>query len=258
MVLPPQLVRFREGAATKSVVLLPGLGGEATEMMLLASKVRGGGAVYALDLMRLVDEQGSDLSVEGLALACSQVIEAAGGVDVVAGYSFGGLVAAEMSRTAERDVRTVLIDAMPDQTQWPREMWLASIWLRILKHGRNLLGMSPSSALEEFTRRMGGFLRRIRRRRQAAQPPKMAQGDADHAPMRMFDALLRYKPQTFEQRLTLIEGSIPSFAMPASRIWRLFAPRLEVRQYEGEHLDVLTDEKATQGIADHISEVLGL
>lgn len=269
MRVTPDIVCVRKGSRARSVLFLPGLGDPPSEIAPLASRVGGSGAVYILDLLRLAEADGESLTVESLARRALTAVSDIGSVEALVGYSFGGLVALEVARLAGADPRgaprPILIDAAPEQSQWPRSTWLSSVWLRALHYAKVMGRAPPRQAISELGRRVNGLVVRIRRRRAASMVQAAAASDhgmhsvhVASAPARMLSAFYAYRPTAYLGRLTLIESSEPSFATPVSMIWRPLVPGLELRRYSGAHLDVVHSEASLESLAVQVNACLGL
>ena len=269
MRIAPDLVRVREGSREQSVVFLPGLGDPVSGMAPLASRIGGAGAVYILDLVRLTESAREPLTVERLAEQGLAAVNGLGGVDAFIGYSFGGLVAFEMKRLAgtagDAKPVAILIDAAPDQSQWPRATWLYSLWIRTLLYTKSLAKLSPRQAVAEFGRRTHGLIGRIAQRRAALKTERAtlaeeAGGSAQRpsAASLMYRALLFYWPMPYGGCLSLIESSDPSFATPVSKIWRPLVADLRVLQYSGGHLDAVRSDACLDSLAAQLNACLGV
>jgi|SRR6185312_12918033 len=262
----PALVRFRDGARAGSILLLPGLGPDISGVTPLAARVRGDGAIFILDFVRLAEGVSEQLTVEALAARALALVSAEGGVDACVGYSFGGLVALEMARLSASAsggaIEAVLIDTAFDQSYWPRRVWLMSMWLRILQYGRAFVGMPAPAAAAELRRRVRGFFARIRQRNAGGAGAKLssavAGGLATTPVLRnLFHAYFDYRPAPVKGPITLLECSDPSYGMPVSVVWRPLAPCLQVVKYAGKHTDLVRSEGGAERLAAQLNTCLG-
>ncbi len=266
--MTPDIICVREGSRARSVVFLPGLGDTASGIAPLANRLGGCGGVYIVDLLRLAEADGESLTVESLAKRALAALSDIGRVEALVGYSFGGLIALEVARLAGAEAsgapRPILIDAAPEQSQWPRSTWVSSLCLRAVRYTKLMSKAPPRQAIAEFSRRANGLIARVRRRREASMA---AAARASHstrgvhppsAPAWMLSAFYAYRPIPYLGRLTLIESSDPSFATPVSMIWRPLAPKLELRRYSGSHLDVVRSETSLESLAVQLNACLDL
>lgn len=265
------LVRFRDGARSGSIVLLPGLGPDISGVTPLADRLGGSGAIYIVDFVTLAEGVSGPLSIEDLAARALHLVKEAGGVDACVGYSFGGLVALEMARLSGAEdgepIEAILIDTAFEQSYWPRALWIMSMWLRILQYGRAFTRMPVPEAATELRRRTRGLIARVRQRSAGAAGAKVSlevtgtlTGEAAATPVlrSLAHAYFDYRPQSVEAPLTLLECSDPSYGMPASVVWRPFAPKLRVVKYHGRHTDAVHSDAGADVLAAQLNACLGV
>lgn len=261
----------RQGTPEDSVLFVPGIGGLPSEVLPLAARIGGAGALLIADLNVIVDQApGREATVEYLADRILSELHAAGARPALVGYSFGGLVTVEVARgllnSGEPPPRLILIDAAPEQSRWPRRVWLASLWARFVSHATNLLTLSPGRAVREAARRGLGLVRRLNLRRAAARidgqqgaaalrEAGAAAGNQTHPLVAAFCA---YAPRPYNATLTVLELSTPAYGLAVSSIWRPLVADLVVLHYEGSHLDAVRSAASMEPLAANLNTYLGL
>lgn len=262
-------VTARAGPVGGALVLVPGLGGDPGELAALAAGVAGDFAILIPDLRMLLERAGDDVRVESLARLAFEALGKSGHdqVRAFAGFSFGGLVALEMARLAHArpgpEPVLILIDAAPEQSHWPRAVWLRSARARALLHLRSLRGRSWRSATAEVASRAVRLLIRLRRRRarpgSVPGPVSLSTTASPASANRLVQAYDRYEPTFYPGRAVLLESTAsPLFTGALPDIWRPLTAGLERHRLPGGHLDLLRSPVSLGCLTARLNACLGL
>ena len=262
--LDANFVTARVGPDGGALVLIPGLGGDPGELAALAAGVAGDCAVLVLDLRGLAEKAGDDIRVESLARLAFEALSRSkhDQVRAFAGFSFGGLVALELARLARAQHGSepvlVLIDSAPEQSHWPRSVWLRSVRARTIGRIKSLRGRSLGSAVAEVASRAVRLAIRFRRR--GAKPGSgSAPGFAAATLNPLVQAYDRYAPAFYPGRAILLESTASAlFTGALPDIWRPLTAGLERHCLPGDHLDLLRAPVSLACLTARLNACLGL
>jgi thioesterase domain-containing protein/acyl carrier protein len=251
------LVRLKSGGAAPGLFIVHGIGGTVMELTKLGALIDYEGAVYAIQA-KGVDGLGVPLStVEDMAsyyLAAIREIQPKGPY-LLAGYSFGGLVALEMSRQLREKGQNidllVLIDSYAHPRTWPSRARLAVRWRRLM-HRMSLLAEHPIRETHAYAQlTVAQFKRRLQGH--AGHGRSVVNWLGDHMcqltpalrRVRTADemALDAYAPRYYPGKITFLRAERPDPAFPTDPepIWEPLAQSVTVHTVKGNHFTVLVE-----------------
>ena len=249
----------------ETLFIVPGLEGDPAELTDLVSGFTGPQQVYALTPMLTDAEQQPVTSVERMAELMVPVVRELSPSDScsLAGYSFGGLIALEMSHQLRESGRPVhalfLIDAIYDERFWPRRIWLRAMYRRTARHLMRIAHMHPTRAVTELRLRAEGLIHRVIRRRADNRDPRVAATEGTAMRNRAYGAMAGYRPQFPDDPVTLIAPSDGRhFGCDTADIWSAYVRQLHVQRVEGDHLNILKRQGSAAAVARVIDHSLRL
>ncbi len=235
------LIPLRDGTTRACLFLVHGLGGSAIELRQLARQINVEFSVYGIQAFGLCNAAPHD-SVQAMASAYVEEIlrVQSSGPYVLAGYSFGGLVAFEMTRLLERrgsEVRFLgLIDSYPDNG-----MTIGRLASRLA-----MIMRAPAHQRAAVSSRISRNLA-FRLRRRLGLSPLPASDDA-RVPRAVVDvnlmnkvALHGYRPARLARDVVFFQPSSPIEILPADPrpVWRRLVGRLTVEKIPGDHYSLM-------------------
>jgi len=239
---PSMIVTLRPGPPGPALFIVAGIGGAAMELRDVASRIGADLAVFGIEAPALhghpVQHRIEDIAA--ISVAAMLAVQPQGPY-LIAGYSFGGLVAFAMARIlteAGREVRFLsLIDTYPDAGFAPR-----AIAARLAQ----LAATPPAQLAAE----LGGTSRRIAMRLRGRGQPPGAGPSAGFAAMpdRLAQvveagraAQVAYRPRRLALDLHFIRPITPMRGAPHDprTRWRRLVRRMEVEIVAGDHLSMI-------------------
>ena len=230
-------VCLRRGSMSGSLFLIPGLGGSVDELRAFAELLEPDISIYVQQTLG-VDTTLQGLRIEAIAKACvTDILNIQPhGNYMLAGYSFGGLVAFEAARCLlglGRNVRLLgLIEACPDE----------GLSMRLIR--RKLLGIirTPVGKIRpKVVMTLRDFSLRLKVR---LGIPILGGTRTAGAPKRPTDnkimnkvALQKYQPVKTPLEVTFFKATVRlgEFPQDPLRVWRPLVRRLAVEQVPGDH-----------------------
>ncbi len=235
------LISLREGTTPACLFLVHGLGGSAIELRQLARQINVEFSVYGIQAFGLCNEAPHD-SVDAMAAAYVEEILRVqpSGPYILAGYSFGGLVAFEMTRLLERrgsEVRFLgLIDSYPDNG-----MTIGRLASRLA-----MIMRAPAEERGAVSTRIRQNLSfRLRKRLGLSLPPPP---DEPGTPQAVVDvnlmnkvALYGYRPARLAREVVFFQPSSPIEILPTDPrpIWRRLVGTLTIEKIPGDHYSLM-------------------
>lgn len=230
-------VCLRSGSIAGAVFLIPGLGGNTEELRAFATLLEPDIAIY---VSRVIgpDTTRGNTRVEAIANTCVTDILSIqpGGNYILAGYSFGGLVAFEAAKRLLSGGRTVrllgLIECCPDE----------GISARLIR--RKLVGIAKTPMNEipaKASMTFKDFLFRLKVRFGISV---LRQAGAGRLPEQAIDnkiinkvALQKYRPFKGPLDMTFFKATVRLGEFPPDplRVWRPLVRRLTIEQVPGDH-----------------------
>ena len=225
---------LRSGSMTGSLFLIPGLGGNVDELRAFATLLEPDISIYVQQTLG-VDTTLDGLRVEAIAETCVADILSIqpDGNYMLAGYSFGGLVAFEAAKGLlglGRNVRLLgLIEACPDEGLSKR-----LIRRKLLGIIRTPVGKIPSKVL--MTLRDFLFRLKVRLGVPVLGVARAAGRSIDNKIMNKV-ALHKYQPVKTPLEVTFFKAAIRlgEFPQDPLQVWRPLVHRLTVEQVPGDH-----------------------
>jgi acetoacetyl-CoA synthetase len=268
------LVKIKDGAGP-AFFLVHGVGGNVMELVPLARRIEGRGAVYAIQARGLDGRDEPNRSIPAMAAYYLEAIRAVqpNGPYRLGGYSSGGLIAFEMARMLERDGERVpsliLLDTQTNARQWPARVWLAFAARRTLELASELRALPRRERLRQGWRIVTSAFRRLRwRMGLPVVTPQTGRAPRPQIPAPLqnvydatIEAIARYRPARsgarFAGTLTLIvsQSRDPRMMADPAPLWRTRARTLDLRCVPGTHRTMLAGANG-RVLAQTISECL--
>jgi thioesterase domain-containing protein len=258
--------RLRAGSQD-ALFIVPGVEGDPAQLAAVVSAFKGPQEVYALTPL-LADADGQPVtSVERMAELMAPVVRELSEYSSyrLAGYSFGALVALELSRLLREDGQRVealfLIEAVYDERFWPRRIWLRALTRRTGRHLVRISRMHPTKALAELRMRAQRLTHRVIRRGGDDSDRLVLLGtDVTAMSSRAHCAMAGYRPRFYDGPLTLIAASVDRhFGCDTAEIWSGYVEDFHVQRVEGDHLTILSEPSSATAVArviDHGLRIL--
>ena len=236
------LISLREGTTRACLFLVHGLGGSAIELRQLAKQINVEFNVYGIQAFGLCNAAPHD-AVEAMAAAYVEEIlrVQSSGRYILAGYSFGGLIAFEMTRLLERrgsEVRFLgLIDSYPDN----------GITFRRLISRFAMIMRAPTHERRAVSGRIRQSLA-FRLRKRFGLSPAPSSSDDPRVPRAIVDvnlmnkiALHGYRPVRLPREVVFFQPNSPIEILPADPrpIWRQLVGTLKIEKIPGDHYSLM-------------------
>jgi acetoacetyl-CoA synthetase len=261
---PLWLLRREEG--TLPLYIVHGFGGSAMELVGLVRQLRINRTIYAIQARGFEQGDVPHQTVEAMAAEYLRWVRELQphGPYMLAGYSFGGLVAYEMAcmlaQAGEQVSRLVLLDTTVHERYWPAAAWLELVRRRLRSHART----ARSMPVREWMMFGQGLLRSwVERSTRALGAPALD----DPVSIQLPDAVRRvrkaalaamaaYRPQPSNVDISLIRSDLQvSRACDPRLIWKNLTPLIQVHEVAGDHLSILRPPNL-QGLAEQFSRAL--
>jgi amino acid adenylation domain-containing protein len=156
------LVELQAGNGLPPLFLIPGIAGNATELLPLARAIAYPGAVFGLQAHGLTSRKPPRADIEAMAedyVAAIRSVQPHGPYHLC-GYSFGGRVAFEMARRLAGAGEKVDLLALIDtglRPSWPPRGWMASVRQPQLEPVARLLHVAASGLIASLRHRPGAY-----------------------------------------------------------------------------------------------------
>lgn len=264
------LVCLKSGEGSPALFIVHGIGGTVMELAKLGTLVDYRGAIYAVQAKGLDGTESPLSKVEDMAayyLAAIREVQPHGPY-LLAGYSFGGLVALEMCRRLrEMDEiigLLVLIDSYAHPRTWPLHARIGVRWRRLM-HRAGLMAQNPRrEALAYAQLTIAQLQRKLQRRGERANSVMNWLGDHTREltpTLRLVRAggemaVDAYVPRYYPGKLIFVraERCLPVFPVDPRRIWKPLAESVTVHSVRGDHFTILGEHVAS--IAARLSACL--
>jgi thioesterase domain-containing protein len=166
---------------------------------------------------------------------------------LLAGYSFGGLVAYEMARMLAGDERVamlLLLDTTVHERYWSRDAWLDHSRRRLAHHFSAMRGQGPAAIAARIAGSIRAAVGRVRRAAAAAAP-------VDHDGQGMPDSIRRlraaglaafsaYRPRASDVPVTVLRSDLSdSVLCDPRRVWEPLIPSMTLIDVPGNHLSMV-------------------
>lgn len=256
------IVTLREGSRSRPFFLVHGLGGNVLDLVPLSQALRTARAVLALQARGLVPGREPHRSVQGMAADYVEEVRRIQplGPYAIAGFSFGGLVAFEMTQILHARGETVeflgLIDTFVPEHALPLAARASLKWRQLRRDWRELRsgrdrGRSArrhAEAIGLFWRRLPAWLR-LRRPTQTRWPldprlpPRLRQ--VREAAILAFG---KYRPRRYAGRVVLFRAAsrAPGFPDPLPTWKRVARGGLDTVSIPSDHLGLIQEPAVWQ------------
>ncbi len=258
-----------KGDREPPLFLIHGLSGDLGEFDKIAAQFRSRHALWGIGARGLDGAIAPETCVEEMAARYVESVRTRQPVGpyVLAGYSFGGLVAVEMARqlAARGDsvARLILIHAVLDEQYWPTGVWIRVMARRLLKHLRHARASSRSLAVAYLRRGLKKRLDRLWRRQGRVADITPNGDDIARSPAQAavragsLMAMARYLPSAYDGKIIFLlpSGDRELWCEP-EKIWSKCTTTLEVHTVHGDHWSIMRDEVHAAGVAAVLSHCL--
>ena len=168
---------------------------------------------------------------------------------MLAGYSFGGVVAFEMAqqlaKAGEKVALLAMLDSYTHPRSWPLDSRIGVLWRRIANQASIAATVPARQTVAYIARRLGDMGRNLRRHGRPTRPrPFEIDAGLPLAVRRVIEcgesAWARYQPQFYPGKITFLKaGTSVRYPKNPGRIWRKLVGDLEVHTVPGEHLELV-------------------
>jgi acetoacetyl-CoA synthetase len=231
------------------VFITHGMSGDAN-FSELARQTRTNHPIYGIRAKLALDPKQPFDRIEDIARHHVEVIRTIQpkGPYALIGYSFGGLVALEMSRCLLADGENVallaLLDTYPHSRYLPPAQRLRLALRRTRSHLSRIKRLSVGGGLSYCGHALRGRLHRVSlgTRPPADTHPRLPIKDRNYAAFR------RYRPQFYPGKINFVRAEVSSF-QPSNPIdvWGQLVAEMEVAAVPGDHLDIVDRHYQTLG-----------
>jgi acetoacetyl-CoA synthetase len=243
-------VLLKSGSASMPLFIVPGFGGSVMELYALARLLRTEPAVYGI---RASGSEPGEMvydRVEDMArayLAAIREIQPQGPY-MIAGYSFGGLVAYEMAQhlasEGERLALLVLLDTTVHERYWPADAWLEHLKRRVVHHMHRMRGLPWAELAPVFRKITGALLNRLGRATgviDVIDPQGLLLPDSVRRLRRAgLTAFAAYGPRASGLPITLIGSDVNASSLcDPRRVWAKLTPALTTYDVPGNHMTMI-------------------
>ncbi|MGD0144196.1 MAG: alpha/beta fold hydrolase [Rhizomicrobium sp.] len=265
------LVLLKPGEGGSPLFIVHGIGGTVIELAALGKQIRTDGPVYAIQA-RGID--GSEPPIDSVAEMAAYYLDAIRPVQPVgpwllAGYSFGGLVALEMARLlGEENVALLfMIDSYALPQTWPLKSRLTRSVRRWLNRLRLLATLPLGESAAKLTRRLDRLTGRGTAGTAgtaagvASNPARHWLGEPDPAlPLSLqqvhhagIAALTSYVPKHYPGRIIFLKAGTTEVTFPTdpANIWSRLAGAFALHMAPGDHASMI--HAHSDRVADCIS-----
>jgi thioesterase domain-containing protein len=246
------LPTLRRGERGAPLYLFPGAGADLHELSALVSSMACPNTIIGVEYTACIPAEAESLTVKLFADRCADEIRAAqpSGPYLLAGYSFGGLVAVEVARLFQEAGLEVgllvMIDTIYDRRFWPVGVFLKSQGRRAFWHLKKLASRAPRAALAEIGLRARNFMRRIRERlTQSVRFNVAASGKGASLEEQCLAAAALYQPSPYPGRITFISAELDDdFACSPMLLWRKYCGFVSGTVIPGSHLATVREPES--------------
>jgi acetoacetyl-CoA synthetase len=275
------LVLLKPGAQAEPLFIAHGLGGSVMELRPVANRIDTDRAVYGIEARGLDGNAEPFDSIEDMAQFYIEAIRQIQprGPYLLAGFSFGGLVALEMAQLLSRQGKTVqflaLLDSFPHTRYWPLRSRFAS-WRqlasflrsdgavsRLFDYHRDVLRTKSAAGAILYLAsrawraaklsfnifRLGAWLQRFADLPEAPQPSTRAVAlpSAVERVQRAGEVAYRkYRPRFYDNEITFIKAQ-KEMRIPfdANLLWGKLARKVTVQVIATDHQNLVRASAAT-------------
>jgi acetoacetyl-CoA synthetase len=250
--------------------IVHGLGGNVWELADLGRLIPSRRPVYAIQAKGL---DGTEAPLESLAEMAGFYVQVIREVQprgpyMLAGYSFGGVVAFEMAHQladAGADIALlVLMDSYTHMLNWPRAVRMAVWRSRIANRIAVAMRISIWQTLDYYRRRARDIHRNLRKYGRVLGPLGFQSKELSPAVQRVIEccdaAWIAYRPRFYPGRITFLKAGVNvRFPKNPKAIWGGLARELVIHTVPGEHVELVGPkvERLAQRLSLCMDEALG-
>ena len=257
------LVLLKSGIGAP-LFIVHGVGGVVTELFQIGKLIRSQRPVFAIQARGL---DGADAPFDSLAEMASCYADSIRDVQprgpyMLAGYSFGGVVAFEMahqlSTTAEKVALLALLDSYTHPRSWPLSCRIGVLRSRIAYRASLAAKVPIRQTVGYYLGRLGDISRnRFRKHLRALAPLGSGDEELPEATQRVKDCCYaawdRYRPRYYPGKITFLKAET-NWRYPEDPriIWRNLADEFEMHTVPGEHSELVGPN------AEHLANSISL
>jgi acetoacetyl-CoA synthetase len=257
----PSIRKFNPLVLLKSgvggpIFIVHGLGGTVIELTLLGRLIRTQRPVYAIQAKGV---DGSEEPFDSVASMANYYLDAIREIQfrgpyILAGYSFGGVVAFEMARRLSAEGEEIALLALLDSyTHWRSWPLIDRLSVCLRKACRRISGRSADGirVVPYAVRRISNAARNLRAYGRPHTPRSLPDG-FQRVHECSIAALARYRPCFYSGKVTFLRAATSvRYPSDPGKVWSHLARELEVHTVSGEHLDLVRAH--VEGLAVRLS-----
>lgn len=240
------LLLVKSGNDLPPLFIVPGGAQNAQSVIPYGSRIRTLHPVYAVQIWNGDEDPGTAKSVEQIAHLCVDKIRDVQrrGPYLLAGYSFGGLIALEAAnQLLERGEQVAfcgLLDSYPHQRYWPRKELANFIVGRIGFHFHELAKVSAGKKIPYIARRARLFIEQYLR---WSVEDTIDTTIWDSSEQRLYGVpLIRYLPRFYNGTISYLKAENRThFPADPTSIWEKLATRLVIYTVPGDHQSMINE-----------------
>jgi acetoacetyl-CoA synthetase len=251
------LLLLRQGSdiGAPPLFIVHGIGGSAMELLPLSRALQTTRSIYGLQARGFHPDEKPLERIEDMASLYLEAITArqSQGPYLLAGYSFGGLVAYEMARSLAASGQTVqqllLLDTTTAEEHWPTLAWVEYFVRRLRCNGRRLRTMSAHELAPYGLSLWHAFHNRIKGQRIHDELYGNLPANADGTPLPRFVHHIRrahfyaidaYRPMPADIPITVFRSDLQkSHLCDPAQVWRPLARTIAVFDVPGDHWSMI-------------------
>jgi acetoacetyl-CoA synthetase len=241
----PLAVLLRPGDTSMPLFIIHGYGGSQIELRPIARALSTRTAVYGIRASGFEPGERVYDRVEDMAriyLEAIQLLQPQGPY-LLAGYSFGGLVAYEIARLLAGDERVamlVLLDTTVHERYWSRDAWLEHFRRRLAHHFSAMRDQGPAAIAARVAGAIRATVERVRRASAAAAPADLDGQGLPESIRRLraagLAAFSAYRPRASNLPVTVLRSDLSdSVLCDPRRVWEPLIPSLTLIDVPGNH-----------------------
>lgn len=269
------LVRLKEGGNAPPFYLVHGIGGTVMEFSALGQAMSYDGEMYGVQARGLDGREPPLDSVEGMAGHYLDAIleKQPCGPYFVGGYSFGGLVALEISRQLRAQRKEVgalvMIDSYGHPGTWPFATRIGVRWRRLQRRRARLAEMPFRETASYFAQTAKLLSSRLVRKPDSEKDwggnagLRWLRVNSPRLPTTLREvrdagvrAVHSYTPRYYPGEVMFLRAALPDpdFPTQPGPVWRHLLGDIEIQTVEGNHFTVIGEH--VHSIAQHLSRIL--
>jgi acetoacetyl-CoA synthetase len=244
------LVLLKSGIGAP-LFIVHGVAGVVMELFPIGKFVRSQRPAYAIQARGL---DGADAPFDSLTEMASYYADSIRDVQphgpyILAGYSFGGVVAFEMahqlSTTGEKVALLALLDSYTHPRSWPLSCQIGVLRSRIAYRTSLAAKVPIRQTVDYYLGRLGDISRnRFRKHLRALAPLGLGDEELPEATQRVKDSCYaawdRYRPSYYPGKITFLKaGTNWRYPDDPRTIWRNLADEFEMHTVPGEHSELV-------------------